>query len=271
MSGVPITDIEEFQHITLNILSDFNKLCEEFQLQYYLAYGTLIGALRHKGFIPWDDDIDIIMPREEYNRFVTICKSRGEHRYSLLSTETCKNYKSPYPKYIDNNTELIQQYGFRDDIPMGIYIDIFILDGCSSDLSEAHKVGKTAAKLFHKWVNASQSLTSSNSGKLISTLKWLKNTPYRMKGSKRYLHELQDLSAKYPLNSSRYCSVLIGGYDTVWPVEYFQSGRLTSFEELNCPIPLMAEKILSDDYGNYLELPPLEKRKPHHHFEAHWK
>ena len=121
-----IIDNDNFKRIALDILLDFDNLCRRNGIKYSLAYGTLIGAVRHKGYIPWDDDIDVIMLRDEYEKFVKIAnKLKREHTFISLDTNTL--YSAPLAK-IYNNTTVLKETKHRDLIDIGVYIDVFVFD-----------------------------------------------------------------------------------------------------------------------------------------------
>lgn len=116
------------QQVELNILNEFVKLCEKHTLKYFLYGGTLIGAVRHKGFIPWDDDIDIAMPREDYEKFLEIGKKELPSHLFLQHHTTDKGYYLLFAKVRDNNSTFIEDGTRHINMHKGIYIDIFPLD-----------------------------------------------------------------------------------------------------------------------------------------------
>ena len=132
-----IKTVEELQKIELEILKYIDKVCKENNLTYFLAYGTLIGAIRHKGFIPWDDDVDIQMPRDDYNKLCDILKEENG-RYKLLDHKEGLGYIYPFAKVIDSNTRLIET-GLTETVNMGVYIDIFPIDGTPNDFKKRKK------------------------------------------------------------------------------------------------------------------------------------
>ena len=119
---------EEAKRVELDILLHVAKFCDEHGLRYFLAYGTLIGAVRHKGFIPWDDDIDIQMPREDYEKLLELYpKENTDEKYFLLAPEM-KGAHHPYAKIIDTRT-VKKELGAKKNNPLGVDIDVFPLDG----------------------------------------------------------------------------------------------------------------------------------------------
>lgn len=122
--------LEELKSRQLEILTRIDKFCTEHNIQYSLAFGTLLGAIRHKGYIPWDDDIDIMMLRSDYNRFISLFY---DEQLRVLSIENESRYILPFAKVVDNNSILIEQSTM--ELPLGIYVDIFPVDNIPDDIS----------------------------------------------------------------------------------------------------------------------------------------
>ena len=116
------------QDIELDILKQFINICNKENLQYYVVGGTLLGAVRHKGFIPWDDDIDVSMPRQDYEKFLTVAKKYLSEPYFLQTRITDKNTLFNYAKIRNSNTTFIEQSIKKLDMNHGVFIDIFPLD-----------------------------------------------------------------------------------------------------------------------------------------------
>ena len=117
---------DELKEIQLNLLNNIDHFCKSNGIQYFLAYGTLIGAIRHDGFIPWDDDIDIAMPRPDYDRFIKKFNAYSKD-YQVEDYSITDNYPTPFAKVIDTRTEMrMTLYNQRSS---GVYIDVFPIDG----------------------------------------------------------------------------------------------------------------------------------------------
>ena len=121
--------IEEAKKIELDILSYIDDFCQKNNIEYFINYGTLIGAVRHKGFIPWDDDIDISMTRENYDKFIEYYKN-DKSKYKLLALETNKHYFNNFAKIVDSTTRIDNTRIYKS-YPSGIFIDIFPMDSFS--------------------------------------------------------------------------------------------------------------------------------------------
>ena len=131
-------NLEELKKIELDILCRVHEICIREGFRYSLAGGTMIGAVRHKGFIPWDDDIDILMPRPDYKKFIEYCQ-KNETEFDLLCNETNSDYGYLFAKAMAKNTVIYEENGNRSNIKLGVYIDIFPVDGLGNTYREAFR------------------------------------------------------------------------------------------------------------------------------------
>lgn len=140
-----ITDIKELRSIQLGILDDIHRFCTGKGIQYFLSCGTLIGAVRHKGYIPWDDDVDLYMPREDYERFLSLYKD-PEGRYRVLDPKKEKSYFYTFAKVVDTRTLLVETETAGYSI--GVYVDIFPVDYVTDDMAERRRVFRIKRLLY---------------------------------------------------------------------------------------------------------------------------
>ena len=136
--------IANLQTIMLDILKEFIRVCKENELTYYACGGTCIGALRHNGFIPWDDDLDVFMPRPDYEKLWEIRDQFTGEKYKLCRTTKEKNYHHRVQQLVDLKTTFINQRSVNEDIEHGVYIDILPIDACAP----------TKAKRFSQMIQA---------------------------------------------------------------------------------------------------------------------
>ena len=122
------TTLRDVQKVQLEILLEFDRICRKHGLKYLLFAGTLLGAVRHKGFIPWDDDIDVCMLRGDYERFLTVCKDELSAELFLQTTDTDREYPLQFAKLRKNNTRFVEKSMSDLKIHHGVFIDIFPLD-----------------------------------------------------------------------------------------------------------------------------------------------
>lgn len=126
--------LRKLQLVELEILKEIRSICEKYSLEYYLIGGTLLGAVRHQGFIPWDDDLDIVMPREDYEKFIKICEKNLNSDYYLESYRNDNNYWIPFAKMRKNNTLFVEEDTKHMVSHKGIFVDIFPLDYSDNDI-----------------------------------------------------------------------------------------------------------------------------------------
>ena len=143
MDNKKYIDIDEQKKIQLEMLKEIRDICDEAGLMYFLGGGTLLGAVRHKGYIPWDDDIDLMMPREDYNKLLKIFNEKCNGKSKLLYYGNLKEYYYPYAKVVNTETRLVE-LDCRNLDEMGVFIDIFPIDFLPED-------DKKIKKIFNKF------------------------------------------------------------------------------------------------------------------------
>ena len=267
--------LEEMQKMEFDILCFIKEKCDKNHLIYYLAYGTLIGAVRHKGFIPWDDDLDIFMPREDYDKFVEICRTEETGHYKLISYEIDKNFTAPLPKVVDDRTLLIQHYNFIEKVPLGVYVDIFILDGVGNNYQDAVNNYEKSFKNYRAWRKADLPMFSKGNSKLHDILRFVRNIKYKVHGIQYYLQKLSLYNSKMSFYDNRYVASLESGTTEARKEIYLYSdlgdGILWEFNGEKFRIPTNYDKVLRQYYGDYMQLPPEDQRVSNHSYTLTWK
>lgn len=266
--------LKEVQKIELDILKYIKEMCDKYHLEYYLAYGTLIGAVRHKGFIPWDDDIDIWMPKSDIKMLSKIMCEDSHPYYKLVSIYNVDSFTAPLPKIIDTRTRLVQHYGFIEKIPLGIYVDIFPLDGAGNTMEEAEKNYICAHKLYKHWIHADLTMFIPGIKKSISLLRWMKHVPEKMKGINYWLKKLDSYTDQFSFKDCEYVGVLTNMEDTpkgnVFHKSILGNDTYLQFEDEHFRVPQKYDELLTIQYGDYLRLPPKEKQISHHKYDIEW-
>lgn len=256
---------EELKSIQLDILQNVAEFCTQNNITYFLAYGTLIGAIRHKGYIPWDDDVDIAMPRPDYDKFVQQYNVEQQTHYKVIAMENDKHYGFSFAKVHDIRT-VMNETQYKQD-HFGVYIDIFPIDGVK-DKKQVKKLRMVNKCLHTKKANFSQRKLSK---KIINAFGKCILLPF---STHTILRFIDHLARKHPFGSTPFaggiCDSVVGERAVV-DVNYFTDVKPHEFEGKLYNIPVGYDGWLRSIYGDYMQLPPEEKRITHHVFEAWWK
>jgi lipopolysaccharide cholinephosphotransferase len=258
--------LKHLQSLELMILKDFIKICEENDLTYYIYAGSMLGAIRHNGFIPWDDDLDVVMFREDYEKFKRIFIASPNDKYELLTNETEEDYFHTLSKLMLKGTLFEESWVSQVDFHIGINIDIFVLDDLSdSNFKRNYQLKK--AFLYNKLLIMSKIklddlpfLTKliTHSGYYI--LNFLRIKPVTI--YKRCLNFLM----KYK-NPDAECvfdiSATAEEYPQIYKKEDFKEIIKVKFEDIEVNVPKNYDNILKSLYGDYMQLPPEENRYNH--------
>lgn len=266
-----IETTKELQEIELEIMEYVDHICRENHLTYFLAYGTLIGAIRHKGFIPWDDDVDILMPREDYTKFCEILH-KVQGRYKILCCEYDRDYMYAFGKVIDSQTLLIEQE-VTSVYKMGVYIDVFPYDGIKGSVQR--NVGFLKCCAFLEKCR----YFSTFPYKAIQHEVWWKNVlrvPFwlflKTVNYRNIVKLLNYFIKKYPVKGAKWVGCLCAQKIELELVPAAAVSKTVEmeFENRKFMCPVGYDKMLRTMYGDYMELPPVDKREPHHDFKAWW-
>lgn len=269
MTEEKLLTTEEIKGIELNILEEFADFCEENGLRYFLVFGTLLGAVRHKGFIPWDDDIDVGMPREDYEILVNTYKSKSG-RYRVHDRRFDKDYTYAYAKLSDEGTRLVDFR--RMPYRIGVNMDIWPLDDLGNDMKKIrrrviymHYVTKTLdAKAYNN------SFPRSIYKKIgISLTKFLLK-PISFDKFISYVSNSMKVFDKY---RQEYCGVFVAspcGIIEIVRKDWYSDFIMMEFEQRMYRVPVGYHELLNQKYGDYMQLPPKEKQVTHHDFDA-WR
>lgn len=260
---------EEMKKIELNILIYFTEVCEENNLRYYLGGGTLLGAVRHKGFIPWDDDIDVMMPRPDFQKLLSL--SINNENYNIIKPGTAGYYYN-FAKLVDTRT-ILEEKGIKRIDGLGVYIDIFPLDGMPEtpdarkkrfkELNSIRKRINNTCLLrpkFHRnpfaYLNACR-IYNSNKNIDLSSLQ------------KKYL----DSALKNSFDDSEFVFAAGGAYGArdIFPGKWFEKEIELQFENLSVKAFNGYDFYLTQLYGDYMTLPPEDKRVTPHHSIVYFK
>lgn len=258
--------IDEEKRIALEILVDIDQFCKDKGIKYFLSYGTLIGAVRHKGYIPWDDDIDIMMPRPDYMRFI---REFDSPIYKILAPEKDEEYLMYFGKVYDSRTK-VEPTMHKG---LGVFVDVFPVDGLPVDEIEAVKYSNKMA-LMRKIYYGLISTKNSKSFKSIiiklyyAIIWWMKYGGITYAERKKVF--LSAIS-KYSFNNSEYCGPFRkGGIGMLAKKNMIENTIEACFENYIFQVPQGYDVWLRQEFGDYMQLPPIEKRVSNHSYEYYW-
>lgn len=259
---------EQLKCIELDILREIKRVCEENDLRFCLCGGTLLGAIRHNGFIPWDDDIDIYMSREDYNRFIRLFNKCSGDRYKFICMENSPVYCLPFGKVVCTETSLFETQ-CRSTPGMGVYVDVFPLDGLGDSLDRAKRIISKCSS-YRRWL-----MLAMSKKRRATPIDMLKNLLCgvlfccRRIFYSRYLKRATENS----FETSKYvafCGAYYGEKE-ILDKEIFSAFEFHEFEDELYPIPVEYDTYLRQLYGDYMTPPPKEKQITHHSFVAYYK
>ena len=266
-SAVPLAAIQNGEFEILKYIRD---ICDQNGLLYFLAYGTLIGAVRHQDFVPWDDDMDIHMPREDYLKLVDFIKKNPHPYFRLISPETSPTFKRTTAKMIDSRTRLMRISRWAENVPLGIYVDIFLLDGAGNTREEAEAAYDVAYSIYLRLRKAGKKMFYKQENGFVSFARWIYHIPERFRGSRYWINE----HISYCRQKSYYDYEFVAAMGActrrasrnVWKRESFGDGTDVLFRGEVFRAPSDWDAVLRPEYGNYMVPPPPEKQKSHHKY-----
>jgi lipopolysaccharide cholinephosphotransferase len=278
--------LEESKKTQVEILLYIDKICKEHNIHYSLAYGTLLGAVRHKGFIPWDDDIDIMLLRNDYDILLRLLSSDAD--YNLVYEKTNNNWYT-YAKLCDKRTYL-REDGYPEIETLGVFVDIFPMDFIPDNKIERFFYAKTLY-LFDRLIYTSVSKNFFRSTSFIKTIiktilftplalvsksigtKKLVNTTLRLMQKHNALLHCKDTLQKCNDKNMNYVGFLPNkyGYKEVFPVDWFENLDTLEFEGYSLSVISEYKSYLSLLYKNYMQPPPEDKRVSNHVFTSYWR
>ena len=257
-------ELEKIKQVQLDIMDEIHRICTKHNITYYMIGGTLLGAVRHKGFIPWDVDIDIAMPRSEYERFKSVCASELDENYCYLDYMSIKNYTSPHALICDKNSRLYKKYDHVNPSAggYGIYVDIFPLDNAPDDEGLRKKQARRLKRIRKfKQYRIPYSYSFKKTKRLAhycvsALLSWV---------SVRRINRYQQKLMKKYQNEQTQCICSMGSQyaykKQCMPRDTYGTPVLLEFEGRGYLSPQKYKEYLTRLYGDYMQLPPVEQRQ----------
>lgn len=264
-----MSNIDLLHKVDLDIVKAVVKVCDENSLMYYMLGGTMLGAIRHEGFIPWDDDIDIGMPREDYEQFLEIAPKLLPDHFKIVNYRNTPKYQYYITRVLDTETKVEEERIGNENRYTNASIDIFPIDGTPNN-SFLRRIYFFRV-LYHR---ALMSLCYKDSidrrrprGKAERLLLWVMErlpvekmtSPYKQK------EKIDKLLRKQKVEGAAYIGNIMGAYRTkeIVPSYFYGEGKMYQFEDIELRGMDKFDEYLTWTYGDYMKLPPEDKRKTH--------
>ena len=262
-------EIKDIQEVSLKILKQITNVCEEHGFRYTLAFGTLIGAVRHKGFIPWDDDVDILMPRPDYEKFLSYMHKHPIENLKVFNWKYVKNYAYGISRICDMRYKIVEKNNIECD--MGIFVDIYPVDGLANSYNDAKKAfDRTAKERDELFMSAVKKYREIKLLELFKNPKMvLSKLRRRILGISYYQKKLEGEVIKYAFEDFKYVGVPNWNWARiVFERDWFNDRVKVPFENGEFYITKHYDKMLREEYGDYMQLPPENERVYHHGYIA---
>lgn len=253
--------LERVWGVELTILDEIDVFCRRHGIRYSLAYGTMLGAVRHKGFIPWDDDVDVIMPRSDYNRFINLWSREQPEGFFLQNKYIENGFTQNFTKIRKEHTTFLQsKQDIEAKIHTGVFVDVFP-GNCVAPTKWGRKIQFIASALNLLYARGK---TSKSNGLIIFLEKLMLSLPTKLKMqifilTDRYLQKYNDESNGFFFPNT------IDWARKIYPADMFDDLIDIDFAGRKYLCAKDYEKILTYEYGDYMQLPPVEQRKLSHH------
>ena len=265
IKDMKIEDLKDIQAKGLEMLIYFKKICDENHLTFFLCGGCCIGTIRHGGFIPWDDDVDVFMKREDYEKLKAIWNDVADtDKYEIVFPTENLHTRNLFATINDNNTTFIKTHQKDLDINHGLVLDILPLDGCPSSKIKRKK------QIFWALVYSifCAQMVPTNHGKFVNMLGKgiLAAFPSKKLRYKIYKFAEKQMT-KYNIDKCEKITELCSGpvyMMNEYPKELFKNAVYKQFEGYSMPMPVGYDKYLKMVFGDYMRMPPKDKQVPHH-------
>lgn len=276
-------NVDGMKAIELDMLKDISNFCDNNGIRYYLCGGTLLGAVRHKGFIPWDDDMDIAMPRPDYEKFLKIFNTQS-HRYKVNGIENNNSWHSPAARVEDQCTILYEKTLKKKYRERHVFVDVFPLDGIPDDPIEEKRfmnkqnmlgiIANASAFRFHPSRHYSDSKKSNASlhNFVRTILKYLAIMLFSGFNTQKIIKLANQNSEQYKYGMTKNVGITV----IVWNRHFEQSSAESFAERMRFKFedgefwgPKGYDEYLTKTYGDYMTPPPDKNRVSHHSFDAY--
>lgn len=264
-----MNNLDLLHQVDLDIVKEVVAICERHGFTYFMLGGTMLGAIRHKGFIPWDDDIDLGIPRKDYEAFLDIAQKELSPHLKIVNYRTDPEYHYYITRILDTETKVVEERIGNNDKYTHASIDIFPIDGTpNNDIMRKIYFFRV---LYHRALMSLCYKDSIDRKRKRSTaekvLLWvMEKVPVeRMTTSYKQKEKIDKLLRKQKIQGAKYIGNIMGAYRTreIVPAEFYGKGKMYPFEDIELRGMEMADEYLTWTYGDYMKLPPKDKRKTH--------
>jgi lipopolysaccharide cholinephosphotransferase len=259
--------LEELREVQLGILTVLDRVCREHGLTYYLAYGTLLGALRHGGFVPWDDDVDVMMPRADYERLPGALEAAAPEHVRVAGPASRRGWPLPYVKVSDDRTHLVEP--LEEPVEYGVNVDVFPLDPLPSG-----RVARRGQRMLLRallWALELRYVAADRGRGWHHPLTIdLVKPALRVVPVERLVRAVSAV-ARWGRRPSDRVGVRVGSFDWSVPREDLGEPTEVTFEGVDCRAPRHPDRVLDALYGDWRRLPPEAERASEHAFVATWR
>lgn len=271
--------LHRLQEEILSILDDFIRICEDYHLEYFGIAGTGIGAIRHHGFIPWDDDIDIAMPRRDFEKLIKIVEKKMSDRYLILNAKNDPNYPLMTTRLVKRGTVFVEEVMKDVDCPFGIFLDLYVLDNVADNPVLYHLQSWTAwfwSKLMILRSIPRPTLQQRGlKAKLIWTVCGLVHNGMKLLHiSPAWLRDCCETECRRYNKKKTNRMAFLPDTSPYWNVvdkRYYHPLKQLEFEGRRMNFPGNLEEMLTKMYGDYMQLPPEDKRKTHYPYRLEFE
>lgn len=251
--------------IQIGLIEELDRVCQKHHLRYFASNGTLLGIARHQGFIPWDDDVDIVMPRPDYQKLLEVAEQEFQSPFFLHTAMSEAGYYRNYIRLRNNNTTAIPLKDLNHGSHNGIFIDIFPMDGCPAN-SLSREIQFLQVTAYSAMANTYTYYPDFDNLKVFRKVLYLFSNVYcKAFGYSGLLQKMEKVRSRIPYDDARDVYVITHGRKCmVFPRAYFEKVEWMDFEYIKLPVPTAYHEILKDHYGDYEQLPPVGERGQHH-------
>ena len=257
-------DLKRIQEIELEIFDEIIRICKKYNLKYALIGGSTLGAVRHHGFIPWDDDIDLGMPRKDYEKFCELCKTELDaKRFMLQNFDTEPNCGLIFGKVRRLNTTLSEYYSYHIDMNQGVWVDIFPYDYVSNNATTRKSDIRSLKFYQNLYIIKCGYKFPNNRSNTLKIAYDIAKGGLRLWSKNRLIKKVKQIMIKYDKDTTDYIFPYGGVYTDKdrLPGDTFDNLIQVSFEGRKVNIYKEFDKYLTTLYGDYMKLPPMEKRE----------